>query len=111
MIEFIAYVLMTVGAACTLIGAIGIVRFPDVYNRIHAQTVAVVGGVIIILIGVAVLKGLTLYTLKALTVALFIFITNPVGSHAIARAAHKSGVKLWPGSVADALAEGKPWKS
>jgi multicomponent Na+:H+ antiporter subunit G len=107
MIEFVAYVLFGIGAACALIGAIGIVRFPDVYNRIHANTVVVVGGVIVTLIGVSVLEGLSSFTLKALIIALFLFITNPVGSHAIARAAHKSGVKLWRRSVVDQLREEK----
>jgi multicomponent Na+:H+ antiporter subunit G len=46
-----------------------------------------------------------MYSLKALLIALFLFITNPVGAHAIARAAHKSGVKLWPRSVVDKLEE------
>ncbi|KUO40668.1 MAG: hypothetical protein AVW06_02255 [Hadesarchaea archaeon DG-33-1] len=105
MIEIIAYILLGIGAFCALIGAMGIMRFPDVYNRIHANTVVVVGGVIVTLIGVSVLEGLSLYTLKALIIALFIFLTNPVGSHAIARAAHKSGVKLWRRSVVDKLKE------
>ena len=108
MIEFVAYVLLGIGAACALIGAIGIVRFPDVYNRIHANTVVVVGGVIVTLIGVSVLEGLSSYTLKILIIALFLFLTNPVSSHAIARAAHKSGVKLWRRSVVDKLKEEKP---
>jgi len=107
MIELVAYVLFGIGAACALIGAIGIVRFPDVYNRIHANTVVVVGGVIVTLIGVSVLEGLSSYTIKALIIALFLFLTNPVGSHAIARAAHKSGVKLWRRSVVDQLREEK----
>lgn len=108
MIELVAYVLLGIGAACALIGAIGIVRFPDVYNRIHANTVVVVGGVIVTLIGVSVFEGLSSYTLKVLIIALFLFLTNPVGSHAIARAAHKSGVKLWRRSVVDKLKEEKP---
>ena len=107
MIEIIAYILLAIGAFCALVGAMGIVRFPDVYNRIHANTVVVVGGVIVTLIGVSVLEGISLYTLKALIIALFIFLTNPVGSHAIARAAHKSGVKLWRRSVVDKLKEEK----
>lgn len=108
MIEIIAYILLGIGAACALIGAMGIVRLPDVYNRIHAQTVVVVGGVIVMLLGASVLEGLSAYTLKALIIALFLFLTNPVGSHAIARAAHKSGVKLWRRSVVDKLKEEKP---
>jgi len=107
LIELIAYVFLAIGGACALIGAMGILRFPDVYNRLHAQTVVVVGGVILTLIGAGVLEGLSSYTLKALLIALFIFLTSPVGSHAIARAAHKSGVKLWRGSVVDKLEEEK----
>lgn len=106
--DIIGNVLLGVGAACALVGTMGIVRLPDVYNRIHAQTVSVVGGAILVLLGVSLLEGLSLYSLKALTIALFIFLTNPVSSHAIARAAHKSGVKLWPKSVVDKLKEEKP---
>jgi multicomponent Na+:H+ antiporter subunit G len=106
--ELIAYILLGIGAACAIIGAIGIVRFPDVYNRIHAQTVVVVGGVIVMLLGASVLEGFSFHTLKILIIALFLFITCPVSSHAIARAAHKSGVKLWHRSVVDKLKEGKP---
>ena len=105
MIELIAYLFLGVGGACALIGAIGILRFPDVYNRLHANTVVVVGGVIMTLFGVSILYGLSMYSLKALLIALFLFITNPVGAHAIARAAHKSGVKLWPRSIVDKLEE------
>jgi len=108
LIDIIGNVLLGVGAACALIGSMGIVRLPDVYNRLHAQTVSIVGGAIMILLGISLIEGLSLYSLKALTIALFIFLTSPVGSHAIARAAHKSGVKLWPKSVVDKLAEEKP---
>ena len=107
MIEIIAYILLGIGAACSLIGAMGIVRFPDVYNRIHAHTVVVVGGVIVMLLGASMFEGLSSYTLKALIIALFLFLTAPVSSHAIARAAHKSGVKLWRQSVVDKLEEEK----
>lgn len=109
MIHIIGNLLLGVGAACALIGAFGIVRLPDVYNRIHANTVCVVGGAITLLLGIGLIEGVSFYTLKALTVALFMFLTNPVGAHAIARAAHKSGVKLWRGSVVDKLKEERPW--
>lgn len=108
-IQLVSYVLLGIGSACALIGAMGIVRFPDVYNRIHANTVLVVGGAILTMIGAGILGGLNIFTLKALIIALFLFLTNPVSSHAIARAAHKSGVKLWPKSVVDKLKEEKPW--
>ncbi len=109
MIELLAYALLAIGSACAVIGAIGIVRFPDVYNRIHANTVVVVGGSILLLIGAGILGGLSIFTIKVIVIAIFVFLTNPVSSHAIARAAHKSGVKLWKKSVADKLEEERPW--
>lgn len=107
MIELVAYVLLGIGSACALIGAMGIVRFPDVYNRLHANTVVVVGGAILTMLGAGILGGLSVFTLKALVIAAFLFLTNPVGAHAIARAAHRSGVKLWKRSVVDKLEEEK----
>jgi multicomponent Na+:H+ antiporter subunit G len=107
MIELIAYALLGIGSACALIGAMGIVRFPDVYNRIHADTVVVVGGSLLTMIGAGILGGLSIFTLKAIVIVIFIFLTNPVSSHAIARAAHRSGVKLWRRSVVDKLKEEK----
>lgn len=108
MIELLAYVLLGIGSTCALIGAMGIVRFPDVYNRIHANTVVVVGGSMLLMIGAGILGGLNVFIIKAIVIAVFVFLTNPVGAHAIARAAHKSGVKLWRRSVVDKLKEEKP---
>jgi len=107
MIELIAYILLGIGPACALIGAMGIVRFPDVYNRIHANTVVVVGGAILTMIGAGILGGLNIFTIKAIVIATFLFLTSPVSAHAIARAAHRSGVKLWRRSVVDKLKEEK----
>jgi multicomponent Na+:H+ antiporter subunit G len=90
-----------------VIGAMGIVRFPDFYTRVHANTVVIVGGSILLILGAGISGGLDIFTVKAILIALFIFLTNPVGSHALARAAHKSGVKLWSKSVVDKLAEDK----
>jgi len=107
MIELIAYAMLGIGSACALIGAMGIVRFPDVYNRIHANTVVVVGGAILTMMGAGILGGLSIFTLKAIVIIIFIFLANPVSAHAIARAAHRSGVKLWRRSVVDKLKEEK----
>ncbi|MEM2878584.1 MAG: monovalent cation/H(+) antiporter subunit G [Candidatus Hadarchaeales archaeon] len=107
MIELIGYALLMIGGFCSIAGSIGLLRFPDVYNRIHANTVVVVGGAITSILGVSIMGGLSSFTLKAALIALFLFITSPVTSHAIARAAHRSGVKLWEKSVADRLKEVK----
>jgi len=107
MIEYIAYVLLAIGSFCSLVGSIGIVRFPDFYNRVHANTVVVVGGCLMLILGAGISGGLDIFTVKAVVIAIFVFITNPVASHALAKAAHKSGVKLWKKSVVDKLEEDK----
>lgn len=108
LLPFIVKILLIIGAIFGFIGGLGILRMPDVYNRIHAETICCVGGAIVILIGVIVYRGISLFSLKALVIALFLFLTNPVSSHAIARAAHKSSeVEIWPGTVGDALEEGE----
>ncbi len=110
-IILVAIVLLVISAASTLIGSIGIIRMPDVYNRIHAETLCVVGGsvltfIALTLIGIGVEElSAHLFSLKSLIIAVFLFVTNPVGSHAIARAAHRCGEEPFPGTVVDRLRE------
>ena len=89
----IGFILIFAGSIISIIGAIGLVRFPDIYSRTHAQTVVNVGGTCLILIGVLFQAPFSLYSVKSLLLIIFIFLTSPVGTHAIARAAYKSGVK------------------
>ena len=86
-------ILMILGAGFVLTGSFGVLRMPDVYNRIHAQTVCVVGGAGLILIGICLKEGLMPFGFRAVAVAALLFATNAVGSHAIARAARRSGVE------------------
>ena len=86
-------------------GAIGLVRLPDVYNRVQAATKCVTLGTCFILVGVFVHAGVSALGVKALLCALFVLLTSPVGAHAIARGAHIAGVRLWEGSVADKYQE------
>lgn len=104
-IDYLPEALLIISAFFGLVGSIGIIRMPDVYNRIHAETLCVFGGAIVGLFGIAIWKGISVFSLKAIIIALFLFITNPVGSHAIARAAHKSRVEVWKGTTADKLKE------
>jgi len=101
MSETIGYVLITVGVMFDVLGCIGLVRLPDVYNRLQAATKCVTLGTCMILLGVFVISGFTALGIKALICMFFILITNPVSAHALARGAHKAGVPLWPGSVTD----------
>lgn len=87
--------LLAIGAFCALVGALGLIRLPDVYCRLHASTVAVAGGAGLCLIGIALYCFGSPYSLKAVLVVLFLFCTSPVGAHAISRAAHYAGTKPW----------------
>jgi multicomponent Na+:H+ antiporter subunit G len=89
----IGFILIFIGSIISVIGAFGLVRFPDIYSRSHAQTVVNVGGTCLILFGVFLESFLSFYSVKSILLILFIFLTSPVGTHAIAKAAYKSGVK------------------
>jgi multicomponent Na+:H+ antiporter subunit G len=105
MSETIGYIVIAVGVAFDLLGAIGLVRLPDVYNRLQAATKCVTLGTSLILIGVFITYGFSQVGILSLIAMAFVLITSPTGSHALARASHKSGVPLAPVSVIDMYAE------
>lgn len=89
----IGFILMVIGGIIAIIGGIGLIRFPDVYTRTHAQTLSNVGGCCLILFGVFLEGFYSIFSIKALFLIIFIFLTAPIGAHIIAKAAYKSGVK------------------
>lgn len=105
MSEIIGTILIVVGLFFDLCGCIGLVRFPDVYNRLQASTKCVTLGTILLLMGVAIIGDHGAMAAKALVCGVFILITSPTAAHAIARGSHMSGVPLWENSVIDLYAE------
>jgi len=103
--ELAAQILIAVGLAFDLFGCIGLVRLPDVYNRVQAATKCVTLGTCLVLGGTALYGVTAAMGIKALLCAVFILLTSPVAAHAIARGAYKSGVRLWEGSVIDRYGE------
>jgi len=103
--EVIGSALVAVGVLFDLFGCIGLVRFPDIYNRLQAATKCVTLGTCMILTGILAVFGIGAAGIKALLCAAFILLTSPVAAHALSRAAHRSGIKLWEGSVVDRYAE------
>ncbi|MGA1873634.1 MAG: monovalent cation/H(+) antiporter subunit G [Thermoplasmatota archaeon] len=95
----IGMVLVIIGFSFQVLGALGLIRLPDVYNRLQAATKSITLGAISISIGIGVMEP-SLLT-KSILVAVFLLITNPISSHAIARGAYRSKVPLWKGSVVD----------
>ncbi|KPL19808.1 MAG: cation:proton antiporter [candidate division Zixibacteria bacterium SM23_81] len=88
-----------VGIIFLFLGNFGVLRLPDVYNRIQAGTKCTTLGAFLTIVGVGIMEPAWLW--KALLIALFVLVTNPISSHAIARASRKSGVSLCDRSVVD----------
>lgn len=110
MSETVAVVFIFVGIIFDFFGCLGLVRLPDIYNRLQASTKCVTLGTVSILFGLFLLNGLSATGIKAILCIGFIILTAPVSAHALARAAHRSGVKLWDKSVCDKYAEDKELK-
>ncbi|WP_103665603.1 monovalent cation/H(+) antiporter subunit G [Gracilimonas amylolytica] len=76
-----------------LIGSIGTIRLPDFYSRTHATSKSDTLGMMLIILGLIIYEGLNINSGKLFLILLFILLANPVGAHALARAAINSGLK------------------
>ena len=91
--QIISWTLIIGGTFFVIIGSIGTLRFPDFWTRLHAASVTESAGVILLLLGLCIQAGLTLVTFKLLIIGVFLFITGPTSTHAIANAALVSGLR------------------
>ncbi len=105
MIDVIGYIVMGIGVVFDIFGCIGLIRFPDVYNRLQASTKCVTLGTFSIMLGIFLVSGFTSTGVKALLCGIFILMSSPVAAHALARGAYKSGVNLCRGSIVDKYGE------
>ena len=103
--ELTGLILITIGVLFDLFGCVGLVRLPDVYNRIQASTKCVVLGTTLILLGAVAWLGTAPEIVKGLLCVLFVLITSSTAAHALSRAAHRSGVSLAEESIIDQYAE------
>lgn len=96
---------IVLGAIICLLSAFGVVRFPDIYLRSHAATKSATLGVFIILLAVFFyfMVYLNHTSAKLLLGIVFVFLTSPLAGHLNSRAAYRSGVSLWKGSVQDEM--------
>ena len=107
MSDIIGLIFIGIGLAFDFLGCLGLVRLPDVYNRLQAATKSVTMGTCSILFGTFLVVGPTAAGFKSLLGILFLLLTAPVAAHAVARGAHRAGVKLWEKSIIDRYAEDK----
>ncbi len=103
--EQLGMIFIIVGLLFDFFGCLGLVRLPDVYNRLQASTKCVTLGTCGILFGLFLFRGFTATGIKALLCIIFIILTSPVSAHALGRGAHISGVRLWEKSVCDRYEE------
>lgn len=83
----------TVGSVFLLIGAFGMIRLPDVWSRLHAAGIVDTVGAELILVGMMIQAGFTQATLKLALISLFLFVTSPTATHAVANAAFIAGIR------------------
>lgn len=93
LIDALSWILLAGGAAFCLIGALGLLRMPDFYTRMHAASVTDTLGAGLVLLGMMLQAGLGLVTVKLVFIALLLFFTSPTATHALARAALVRGVQ------------------
>lgn len=91
---FISYFILIIGALFGIITVIGLIRFPDVYTRIHAASVVLTISAVLITIGVAIYVWEFLLSLKILLIGLFFLISNPMATHSIARSSYQKRIAL-----------------
>src|SRR5690349_12432488 len=79
------------GVLLSILGGVGVLRFPDVYTRIHAASITDTGGATLVLLGLCLISGLTGITIKLVIIWLLILLTTPAAANALANAAFSSG--------------------
>jgi multicomponent Na+:H+ antiporter subunit G len=108
-LDLIGALLLVTGTLFLLLGGLGLVRMPDVYNRIQAGTKATTLGTLLSLAGIAFLHPE--WSLKLLLIGIFLLFTNPLSSQVVARAAHRTGVSMTSATKIDLLEENRGEKS
>lgn len=93
LIDILSWVLLATGAAFMLLSALGMIRLPDFFTRLHGASLADTGGAALMLLGMMLQAGFTLVTVKLVLIGVFLFFTSPTATHAVAQAALIGGLK------------------
>jgi len=92
-IDLASWLLIAAGSIFCLIGALGLLRMPDFYTRMHAASLIDTIGAGLLLLGMMLQAGFTLVSVKLVFIGLLLFFTSPTATHALARAARARGVE------------------
>ncbi len=102
--KIVGEIFLIIGSLFLFLSALGLLRMPDVYNRMQAGTKGTTFGAFFSILGVMAMRPE--WFLKGLSIIIFILLTNPLSSHALLRATHRLGVPLAKKAI-DAYAEDK----
>lgn len=102
MTDIVVVVLCAIGVFFSVTAAVGLLRMPDIYNRIQCSTQLVTLGALPLLVAISVFAGpISPYGSRALIVAALLLILAPTTSHALGRSSYLTAVPMWRGSVRD----------
>jgi len=93
LINLASWLLILGGSAFLLTGAIGMIRLPDMFSRMHGAGIIDTMGTALLVLGMMLQAGLTIVSIKLFMILLFLMFTSPTTTHALARAAIDSGLK------------------
>jgi multicomponent Na+:H+ antiporter subunit G len=93
LLDAISWFCLVAGGLFCVVGAVGMLRMPDFYTRLHAASVIETLGGGLIMLGLLLQAGVTLVAVKLLIVALLVFFASPTATHALAKAAMERGVR------------------
>lgn len=103
--ELLVVILISFGTAFILVAAVGLNRMPDLYTRMHGTTKSTTLGITAIALAMAIYFGTSAAITRAILVVVFFFLTAPIATHMLARAAYLRDVERWSGTVLDELAD------
>jgi multicomponent Na+:H+ antiporter subunit G len=106
--NMLAGIFVLAGTSFVLVAAIGLLRFPDFYTRVHAAAKAGTVGSALTLVALAIVSNETAEVLRAVAAIFFFFLTAPLSAHLLGKAAHSAGYQLWEGSVRDEMPHVEP---
>ena len=86
--EIFSWFFILLGSLLILVGSIGLIRLPDFWSRLHGASITDTGGVLFLLIGMMIQAGSIWVFLKLVAIGIFLFVSSPTASHAIANAAY-----------------------
>jgi multicomponent Na+:H+ antiporter subunit G len=99
-LDILSWVLIVIGSVFSVVGAIGLLRLPDFYTRLHAAGITDTFGAWALMVGILLQAESWLVAVKLVLIVIFLFFTSPTATHALARAALASRLNPWTNDAA-----------